>query len=171
MSSNLAYAERPHQEDVCAHAARQSERAPRAMAQAEAVCRSNGARLTPIRRNVLAALYSTHKPLGAYELAEIVAPGGRRIAPITIYRALEFLIEQGLAHRLASKNAYVASLNGGAKETAAFLICEDCGGVDETMSEELSNSLLNILGRESFQSREAMIEITGRCSHCQNAAH
>ncbi|MGO4706939.1 Fur family transcriptional regulator [Microvirga sp. 2MCAF38] len=171
MSSNLAYAEHPRQEGACAHATRQVEHAPRALAQAEAICLSNGTRLTPIRRNVLEALYSTHKPLGAYDLAEILTPGGRRIAPITVYRALDFLIEQGLAYRLASQNAYIASQSGGEKETIAFLICEECGGVDEAVSEDLSRSLTSLLGEEGFQSKAKVVEITGRCSHCQGAAH
>ena len=80
----------------------------KALAQAEAICRAHGARLTPIRRKVLEALYATHKPLGAYDLAEILGPKGRRLAPITVYRALDFLMEQGLVHRLASQNAYIA---------------------------------------------------------------
>ena len=80
-----------------------------AMAQAEDLCRASGARLTPIRRKVLEALHATHKPLGAYDLAEILGPKGRRLAPITVYRALDFLMEQGLVRRLASQNAYIAS--------------------------------------------------------------
>src|SRR3954471_10221515 len=104
-----------HQDDLheamCAHATHQAERAGKALAQAEAICRAHGARLTPIRRKVLEALYATHKPMGAYDLAEILGPRGRRLAPITVYRALDFLIEQGFVHRLASQNAYIASPN------------------------------------------------------------
>ncbi len=99
------------EEGACAHATQQAQRAGKAMAQAEALCRSRGARLTPIRRKVLEALYATHKPMGAYDLAEILGPRGRRLAPITVYRALDFLIEQGFVHRLASQNAYIASPN------------------------------------------------------------
>ena len=66
-----------------------------AMAVAEAVCVERGQRLTPIRRNVLAALLGSHKPLGAYEIIERIAPGTARPAPITAYRALEFLRENG----------------------------------------------------------------------------
>ena len=123
----------PDSEATCAHATQQAQRAGKALAQAEATCRAHGARLTPIRRKVLEALYATHKPLGAYDLAEILGPEGRRLAPITVYRALDFLIEQGLAHRLASQNAYIALPNEPRGQgTVAFLICENCGGVDET---------------------------------------
>src|SRR5215510_9106697 len=77
-------------------------------AMAEALCARRGQRLTPIRRKVLATLLSTHKPLGAYEIVERLALKGPRPAPITAYRALEFLRENGLVHRIESRNAFVA---------------------------------------------------------------
>jgi Fur family zinc uptake transcriptional regulator len=145
-----------------------SNETAQAIAQAEAICRSYGARLTPIRRRVLETLHASAKPLGAYELADALAPNGRRMAPITIYRALEFLIEQGLAHRLASQNAYIASFNGsGSRGATAFLLCEECGGVDEVTSAELGETLSNLLNRQGFQPRARVMEVTGRCSHCQ----
>lgn len=152
---------------TCAHATQQAQRAGKAMAQAEAVCRAHGARLTPIRRKVLEALYATHKPLGAYDLAEMLGPKGRRLAPITVYRALDFLMEQGLVHRLASQNAYIASPNTHeAKEAVAFLICENCGGVDEMTSPGLSNTVNGLLGDQGFQPKSKVFEITGLCGHC-----
>src|SRR5262245_60066996 len=80
-----------------------------AMAIAEAVCEERGQRLTAIRRKVLAVLLGSHKPLGAYEIIEQLAPKGKsgpRPAPITAYRALEFLRENGLVHRIESRNAF-----------------------------------------------------------------
>src|SRR3954471_22674028 len=89
-------------DDGCAHAAHRSAGAPDALAAAEAACLSRGARLTPIRRDVLGVLYSTHRPLGAYDIADALAgQGRRRLAPITIYRAPEVLMGEGLVHRLA----------------------------------------------------------------------
>src|SRR5690606_40431507 len=83
--------------------------APAALDAAEAACRERGQRLTPIRRAVLEALYATHRPLGAYDLAEaLTRQDERRVAPITIYRALDFLLEQGFVHKLETKNAFVA---------------------------------------------------------------
>ncbi|NIX75098.1 Fur family transcriptional regulator [Microvirga terricola] len=154
----------------CAHAVRQEEKAARALAQAEAICRAHGVRLTPIRRKVLETLYTTHKPLGAYDLAEALEPGGRRIAPITVYRALDFLIEQGLAHRLASQNAYIATFQGDSShEATAFLICEECGGVDEVTSSALTETMANLLNAEGFRAHTKVLEVTGRCAHCQDA--
>ncbi|MBZ6077630.1 Fur family transcriptional regulator [Microvirga puerhi] len=155
------------QEEPCAHAQRQAERAARALAQSEAICRAHRVRLTPIRRRVLEALYATHKPMGAYELAEYLTPPGGRMAPITVYRALDFLIEQGLVHKLASQNAYIASFHvDNAPETTAFLICEACGGVDETTSAELTYAVNSLLNREGFGPRAKLLEIMGRCAHC-----
>jgi Fur family zinc uptake transcriptional regulator len=154
-------------EGLCAHATQQAERAGRALAQAEAICRAHGARLTPIRRKVLEALYATHKPLGAYDLAEILGPKGRRLAPITVYRALAFLMEQGLVRRLASQYAYIASPNvHDDKEAVAYLICENCGGVDEMTSPEFTGTLSSLMAAQQFLPNAKVLEITGRCSHC-----
>ena len=96
-----------HDEGTSARATQQAQTAAAAMANAEEICRNAGARLTPIRRKVLEALYATHKPLGAYDLAEMLGPKGRRLAPITVYRALDFLLDQGLIHRVERLNAFV----------------------------------------------------------------
>ena len=82
-----------------------------AMAIAEALCVERGQRLTPIRRKVLDVLLGSHKPLGAYEIIDRLAPKGPRPAPITAYRALDFLRENGLVHRIESRNAFIACVH------------------------------------------------------------
>src|SRR5262245_45893606 len=82
-----------------------------AMAGGEALCAQRGQRLTPIRRNVLAALLASHKPLGAYEIIGRLALKGPRLAPITTFRALEFLRENGLVHRFERRDAFFAIEN------------------------------------------------------------
>ena len=158
--------------DACAHAAHQSARAPEALARAEALCRAKGARLTPIRRRVLEALYATHRPLGAYEIADALAAGDdRRLAPISIYRTLDFLIEQGLAHRLASRNAFVACPHGhGPGDLVALLICERCQGVDEVASAGLRRAVSQALAHEGFDPHLQVLEISGTCAHCRAGA-
>ena len=79
-----------------------------ALAHAEARCAQRSQRLTPIRRQVLEVLLGSHKPLGAYEIMDRAAADGTRPAPITIYRALDFLRDNGLVHRIESRNAFVA---------------------------------------------------------------
>jgi Fur family zinc uptake transcriptional regulator len=103
-------------------------------------------RLTPIRRRVLEVLHGFDKPLGAYDLVDLLSSQGRRMAPITIYRALEFLIDQGLVHRLASRNAYITSSGTSHDRSAtAFLICEGCGDVNEITSPDVADTVLKVL--------------------------
>lgn len=139
------------------------------MAAAEETCRQRGVRLTDSRRNVLAALIATHKPMGAYDLIEALADQGhKRLAPISIYRALDFLVEQGLVHKLASRNAFIACPHTHAPgEMVVFLICETCGGVDEAMSEDMSRSLSHLIAQEGFAPRTQVIELSGACAHCK----
>lgn len=136
------------------------ETAKRTLAETEVLCQTRGARLTPIRRRVLEVLLSTSKPLGAYDLADALASHGRRLAPITVYRALDFLIEQGLAHRLASRNAYIASSNS--HGTTAFLICEACGEATEITSSIVTDTVRRVLTEQGYQPMARALEITGR---------
>jgi Fur family transcriptional regulator, zinc uptake regulator len=151
------------------HALRRSETANHAIAQSEALCRAKGARLTPIRRRVLEALLASPKPLGAYDLVDRLGSQGRRMAPITVYRALDFLIEHGLAHRLASRNAYLASSDAAtSQQTTAFLICEACGDTSKVTSPAVADTVLKVLKEQGYQPRAKVLEITGRCTHCQD---
>ena len=138
------------------------------MAVAEALCAQRGQRLTPIRRKVLAALLASHKPLGAYEIMDRVALKGPRPAPITIYRALDFLRLNGLVHRIESRNAFVAcGRNHGADALVAFLICERCGAVGEAPAAAVGQSLAAAARAAGFTPNLSVIEITGTCSHCR----
>src|SRR3954467_3841730 len=113
-----------------------------ALAHAEALCVKRGERLTPMRRKVLEPLTASHKPLGAYEIIEQVAVLGPRPAPITIYRALDFLTAQGLVHRIESRNAFLACINNHASDAPViFLICEECAAVGEAPSAAVTDSL------------------------------
>jgi Fur family zinc uptake transcriptional regulator len=162
----------PERGPACAHAADRSARARDALAHAEALCRDRGLRLTPIRRDVLEVLYGTHQPLGAYDIGDrLAAEGRRRLAPITVYRALEFLITEGLAHRLASRNAFIACPHQHAPhDLVAFLICERCGGVDELSSRPVVDALSGLLRKEKFEPHLQVLEISGHCAHCREPA-
>jgi len=139
-----------------------------AMATAEAMCAERGQRLTPIRRKVLATLLASHKPLGAYEIIDRLAPKGPRPAPITAYRALEFLRENGLVHRIESRNAFVACVNNHAVgDLVVFLICEHCGAVGEAPSAAVAAELKTAARAAGFQPKAPVIEISGVCAHCQ----
>jgi Fur family zinc uptake transcriptional regulator len=138
-----------------------------AMAVAEAVCAERGQRLTPIRRKVLAALLGSHKPLGAYEIIDRLASRGPRPAPITAYRALEFLRENGLVHRIESRNAFIACVhNHAVGALVVFLICERCGAVGEASSAEVTATLTSAARAAGFTPKSPVIEVTGVCTHC-----
>jgi Fur family zinc uptake transcriptional regulator len=164
------HASHGHGDGACRHAQDHRRHAAEALARAERICRERGLRLTPIRRQALEALHGDHRPVGAYDLADRISPaGGRRLAPISIYRALDFLVEQGFVHRLSSKNAYIACLHGhGAGEVVAFLICESCGGVDEDSSPAMKKAVAAIAETRQFSPSHQMVEIVGRCEHCRS---
>jgi len=137
------------------------------MAVAEERCGERGQRLTRIRRDVLLTLLASHQPLGAYEIMDRLAPDGPRPAPITVYRALEFLRENGLVHRIESRNAFVACVHAhAAGELVVFLICERCGTVGEAASDEVAVKLRSAARAAGFMPKSPVIEISGICTHC-----
>ena len=139
-----------------------------AIAHAEALCAARAQRLTPTRRHVLEALAASHKPLGAYEIIDRLAARGPRPAPITVYRALDFLLEQGLCHRIESRNAFIACINNHATDApVVFLICERCGAVGEAPSTAVAASLNAAARSAGFTPKSPVIEITGVCAHCR----
>jgi len=142
-----------------------------AFAHAERVCAARGQKFTPIRRRVLGALLSSHRPLGAYEVIDELARTMSRPAPITVYRALDFLMENGLVHRIESRNAFLACAhNHDEAGVVAFLICESCGAVGEVPAARLAQSFTEAARSAGFAPRLSVVEITGTCSHCQKAA-
>jgi Fur family zinc uptake transcriptional regulator len=112
-------------------------------------------------------LAESHKPLGAYEIIDEAAKAAPRPAPITIYRALDFLIANGLVHRIASRNAFLACVHHHASGAlVAFLICEDCGTVGEAPSAEVGDKITTAAHSAGFTPKMSVIEITGLCAHC-----
>jgi len=140
------------------------------LAHAEAICAERKERLTPIRRHVLEALLASHQPLGAYELIDRLARHGARPAPITIYRALDFLREQGLVHRIESRNAFIACVHNHAdSDPVVFLICERCGAVGEAASVAVAETIKTASRAAGFTPKTPVIEISGVCAHCKAA--
>jgi Fur family transcriptional regulator, zinc uptake regulator len=126
-------------------------------------------KFTPIRRLVLQALLSSHRPLGAYELVDELSKSISRPAPITVYRALDFLMENGLVHRIESRNAYLACAHDhDAAAMVAFLICDACGLVGEIPAAPVAQSLNAAARASGFAPKLSVVEITGMCAHCQS---
>jgi Fur family zinc uptake transcriptional regulator len=139
-----------------------------ALEHAEQVCGRRAQKLTPIRRQVLQALLSSHRPLGAYEVIDELAKSMPRPAPITVYRALDFLIANGLVHRIESRNAFLACAHHhDAGATVAFLICERCGLVGEIPAAPVAQSLTAAARNSGFAPKISVVEITGVCAHCR----
>ncbi|RJF75903.1 Fur family transcriptional regulator [Rhodopseudomonas palustris] len=136
---------------------------------AERICADRSQNLTPIRRHVLRALLSSHRPLGAYEVIEELARVMPRPAPITVYRALDFLMQNGLVHRIESRNAFLACGREHDDASAvAFLICESCGSVGEIPAAAVAQSLSEAARQTGFTPSLSVVEITGLCGHCQS---
>jgi Fur family zinc uptake transcriptional regulator len=141
-----------------------------ALAHAEAICTQRGARLTPIRRRVLETLLASHAPLGAYDLIERMAVRGERLSPITIYRALDFLRDNALAHRIESRNAFIACVHDhGRGDPVVFLICEQCGAVGEAAAAAVADTIKTASRAAGFTPKTPVIEISGVCAHCKAA--
>jgi Fur family zinc uptake transcriptional regulator len=142
-----------------------------AIAHAETVCAQRGQRFTPVRRHVLEALLASHRPLGAYDVIEELAKQMARPAPITVYRALDFLMEQGLVHRIESRNAFLACAhNHDSSASVAFLICEKCGAVGEVATANITEQLMQSARANGFVPRMTVVEMTGTCANCSKAA-
>lgn len=138
-----------------------------AMDRADAVCARNGGRLTELRRRVLEIVWEQHRPVGAYDIIEVMSRDRARIAPPTVYRALDFLVAQGLVHRIDRLNAFVGCPRPDEPHRAAFLLCRDCGEVAEVETTELDDLLHRIAARSDFQLEHRTIELTGLCAACR----
>ena len=106
-----------------------------ALTRAEEACNARGTRLTPLRRRVLQALAESHSPLGAYEIVERLKKTREPVPAMSVYRALDFLLAEGLAHRIESQNAFLACIHGHeTDDIVLFLLCERCKRVAEVTS-------------------------------------
>ncbi len=139
--------------------------------RAEALCRERGVRLTDQRKAVLRLLCVSDKPLSAYELLDRMRGVVKNPAPPTIYRALDFLLEQGLVHKLESLHAYVGCAHPDQPHASQFLICEDCGEVAEVEDPSVAKSL-NAAGKAiGFHARRPVVEVIGTCAQCSAKRH
>ena len=138
------------------------------MARAERACARQKARLTSLRRDVLGAVGESHRAAGAYEIIERMAKSGPRPAPISIYRALEFLGGLGLVHRIESRNAFVACNRQHEAGRAVLMVCERCGTVDELEAASVFDRLDSLSSGEGFEIRRAVIELSGQCAPCKD---
>ena len=140
------------------------------LAEAESLCSSTGARLTPLRKEVLELILNATGPMGAYDLlAKIKSESDRPAAPPTVYRTLDFLLEKGLIHRLTSINAYIPCRHPRGGHQAAFLICTECKSVKEASAQGLLQQLDELSASDHFTAHHSIIEISGICQQCNKS--
>lgn len=137
-----------------------------ALRQAEAHCLRQKLHFTPVRRRVLEILLQDHRALGAYEILEVLATEGLGSQPPVIYRALEFLVGHGLAHRIEQINAYTACAHPGQTHVPAFLICRLCKAVAEAETELAQGRLGDAARSAGFTIERIVVEAEGLCPTC-----
>ena len=137
-----------------------------AMADAELVCQQRKQRFTTLRKRVFELVWQQHKPIKAYDVLEKLQQGGRA-APPTVYRALDFLLELGLIHRIESLNAFVGCIKLGRQHEGQFLICSSCWAFAEIDCAQISESIRSSADSFGFEIQQQTIEIMGLCPKCQ----
>jgi Fur family transcriptional regulator, zinc uptake regulator len=157
-ANDLAFA--PHDHARCAGDA---------MAQAEAALAQQGMRLTPVRRRTLQILLESHRALGAYDVLERLAADGYGNQPPVAYRALDFLEEQGLVHRIRRLNAFTACMHPGETHAPAFLICRECHAVAEASAAGIGQALEAAARGLRFTIERSTVEALGLCPACSAA--
>ncbi|MBD8575309.1 transcriptional repressor [Pseudomonas syringae] len=154
-------ASRPHDHSHCVHSA---------LTVADTLCAGKGLRLTALRRRVLELVWQSHKPLGAYDILGVLSEeDGRRAAPPTVYRALDFLLEHGLVHRISSLNAFTGCNHPTHAHQGQFLICRQCHAAIELQHPAISDAVVNAATEVGFSVEGQTIEIVGVCAGCKVA--
>jgi len=141
-----------------------------ALQAAEDMARARNLRLTPVRRRTLEILLETHRALGAYEVLERLGEEGFGRQPPVAYRALEFLVDLGVAHRIQSLNAFAACMSPEHAHEPAFLICRACRLIAEAPAETLRPTLAATAASLGFTLEHLALEVTGLCPACKEAA-
>ncbi len=131
-------------------------------------CAAEGLRVTPQRLLALRILQAADKPLTAYDVLELMKDGDTVPKPPTAYRALDFLEAHGFAHRIESLNAYVVCDVDHLHQGSQFMICTDCGGVEEVHLCSLPETLTRKTQDEGFKLHHWNVELHGQCNECQS---
>lgn len=133
---------------------------------AEKLCHERGVRLTPLRRRVLELIWEDHRAVKAYELLDRIKPSSHT-KPATVYRALDFLIAQGLIHKLERLNAFIGCQCSDRPHEGVLLICSRCGQVKELPVHKPVTALMVTIRQTGFMPRQQIIEVLGLCTACQ----
>jgi len=140
-----------------------------AITAAKRHCEASGIRLTPLRQRVLELVWQNHEPVKAYDILDELKQDHSSSAPPTVYRALDFLQEEGLVHKIESLNAYVGCGNPKEFHRSQFFICHDCGSVAELDDTDIRDLLQEKAYQFGFKIDDEMVEIKGHCQECRDS--
>jgi Fur family zinc uptake transcriptional regulator len=141
------------------------------IARVTETCAQKGLQFTPVRKRVLEILLKNHRAMGAYEILDILRAEKMGSQPPVVYRALEFLMNNGFAHKIERTNAFTACTHIGVDHAPAFLICTSCDAIVETQSEMSKEVLSRAAKGTGFAISRVVIEAEGECPKCQEASH
>ena len=149
--------QQPHNHQLCMTKTLQS---------AEKICMDKGVRLTAIRRRILELICSSHKAIGAYELLDLFREEDLKAKPITIYRALDFLMEAGLVHKVESLNAFIGCLQAETTHQTVILICDECKNAYELEASPVFQTIFEMSKEVKFTPKFLTMELHGLCYLC-----
>ena len=129
--------------------------------QAEQYCQENGLNFTPVRRKVLEILLQKNTAIGAYEILDLLREAGFKNQPPVAYRALEFLVQNGFAHKIEQLNSFIGCMHPGKDHSPAFMICRNCDSVSEEEALTRNFSVSQIASKAGFTVEKAVIEARG----------
>lgn len=138
-----------------------------AIVAAKSHCDAVGISLTPIRQRVLELIWEDHEPVKAYDILDTLKQSKSSSAPPTVYRALDFLQDEGLVHKIESLNAYIGCGNPRNTHKGQFFICHDCGFVAELDDDEIRRLFQKKAKRFGFEINDEIVEIKGYCQECR----
>ena len=138
-----------------------------AMHKAEALCIERKIQFTKLRQNVLRLIWQSHIPLKAYDILEQLKLIDKAAKPITIYRSLDFLLENKLVHKLESQSSYLGCAHPAAHHNCYFIICKHCHMVEEGCKSELLQPIYSSFTKNHFKVEHIVLEILGICQSCQ----
>ena len=138
--------------------------------EAEQYCQENGLNFTPVRRKVLEILLQKNTAIGAYEILDLLREAGFKNQPPVAYRALEFLVQNGFAHKIEQLNSFIGCMHPGKDHSPAFMICRNCDSVSEEEALTRNFSVSQIALKAGFTVEKAVIEARGLCHSCVDLA-
>ncbi|MFW2542106.1 transcriptional repressor [Primorskyibacter sp. 2E107] len=137
---------------------------------AQTACAAQGLQLTKVRQKTLEILLAQHRAMGAYDVLEQLRDAGLGSQPPVAYRALDFLVTHGFAHRIEQLNAFIACAHPGERHAPVFLICRDCSAVAEAPGRAARDAVTEAAAALGFEAKRVVIEAEGLCPACAQAA-